>query len=120
MKNKKCKHIKEDGKQCKAYAQKGSLFCYTHDPDKSRERALAVKSGGIITSQRPVRVTKVRDVRRFVTRTMNEVRKGEIDVKVANALFYGSNVLIKAFEISEIEDRLGSVEKLVMERRSYK
>lgn len=59
MKDKKCTHVKDDGKRCRAYAQRDSLFCFSHDPGKSEQRVLAVKSGGIVTSQRPVRIIRV-------------------------------------------------------------
>jgi len=122
--DKKCQFIKPDGSRCNAYAQTGSLLCFTHDPDKAQERAIAHRAGGLANKIKadlePITIEKSKDVVRLITRTMNELRQGQVDIRIANALFYGANVLLKAFEITEITERLESVEKVIfIEKRSF-
>ena len=49
--------------------------------------------------------------------TINQVRKGQIDPRVANAVGYLSNILIKALEQTEMEKRIEGLEALVRERQ---
>ena len=125
MIDKRCQFLKPNGDRCHAYAQTGGLFCFTHDPDKVQERAIAHRAGGLANKIKadlaPITIEKSRDVVSLITRTMNELRQGKVDIKIANALFYGANVLLKAFEIAEITERLESVERAIfIEKRSYK
>ena len=125
MIDKRCQFLKPNGDRCNAYAQTGGLFCFTHDPDKAQERAIAHRAGGLANKIKadlaPITIEKSRDVVSLITRTMNELRQGKVDIKIANALFYGANVLLKAFEIAEITERLESVERAIfIEKRSFK
>jgi len=49
--------------------------------------------------------------------TINQVRKGQIGPRVANAVGYLSNILIKALEQTEMEKRIEGLEALVRERQ---
>lgn len=112
---KQCNHFKADGLQCGAPRQKNSPFCFTHDPDKANERMLAWKAGGhakrILPELKPIKLDKPRDAVKLLAQTINEVRKGEIDPRIATAIFYGANTLLKAFELAELEDRLDAIER---------
>ena len=124
MTEKRCQHIKPDGQRCNAFAQINSLFCFTHDPDKAKERTIAHRAGGLANKIKadltPITIEKSKDVVKLITSTMNELRQGKVDIKIANALFYGANVLLKAFEMAEITERLESVERAVfIETRRY-
>ena len=57
------------------------------------------------------------DVVALISETINQVRKGMIDPRVANSVGYLANVLIKAFEQDELETRIERLEAL-LERRS--
>ncbi len=123
--NKRCQFLRPSGERCNAYAQTNSLFCFTHDPDKAQERAIAHRAGGLANKIKanlaPITIEKSKDVVSLITRTMNELRQGKVDIRIANALFYGANVLLKAFEIAEITERLESVERAIfIEKREYK
>ena len=124
MTEKRCQHIKPDGQRCNAFAQSNSLLCFSHDPDKAQERAIAHRAGGLANKIKadltPITIEKSKDVVKLITSTMNELRQGKVDIKIANALFYGANVLLKAFEMTEITSRLESVERAVfIETRRY-
>jgi len=60
-----------------------------------------------------VKVADCRDVVKLIGATINQVRKGELDPRVANAVGYLANVLIKAVEQSETERRLDELEAIV-------
>ena len=64
-----------------------------------------------------VNVEDCGDVVVLISETINQVRKGTIDPRVANAVGYLANVLIKAFEQDELETRIERLEAL-LERRN--
>lgn len=63
-----------------------------------------------------VKVADCRDVVILISQTINQVRKGQVDPRVANAVGYLANILIKAVEQGELEGRLAEVEALVKAR----
>ena len=119
-----CQATKADGSSCQAAALAGSGFCFFHDPAKAAERQAAQSSGG---SQNRVRtlapdtpdvsVDDCGTAVRLLSDTINQVRKGQIDPRVANAVGYLSNILIKALEQTEMEKRIEGLEALVRERQ---
>ena len=42
----KCQETKADGTRCRANAQRGTEYCFFHDPTKARERTAAREAGG--------------------------------------------------------------------------
>jgi hypothetical protein len=50
---------------------------------------------------------------RLILETINQVRKGAIDPRVANAVGYLANVVIKALEQDELEARIKKLEALL-------
>jgi len=53
-----------------------------------------------------------------IPETINQVRKGQIDPRVANAVGYLANVLIRAVEQGDLEKRLDDLEAVVKNQRS--
>jgi hypothetical protein len=56
------------------------------------------------------RLVDARDVVRLLAETANQVRRGEIDPKVANSVGYLGSLLMKAIHETEIESRLAKLE----------
>ena len=115
----KCKFIKSDGEECKANAMKESEFCFTHNPDMEDERMSAVRRGG--SSPRKtyeplpeVKIENTKDVVNLLSLTISEVRAGSVELRVANCIGYLSGHLIKAFEVSTLEERLVKLEKIMV------
>jgi hypothetical protein len=54
----------------------------------------------------------VDDVKRLLSVTLNEIRRGDIDVQIGRALIYGSQVLLNVFEQSDLEQRIRKLEEL--------
>jgi len=129
MSNKQCKFNKLDGKQCEAWAMTKSDYCFAHNPDVKEKRKLAVSSGGSQKLKRldePLPEIMVKDivtVKNLLEDTINRVRAGEMDARIANTLGFLSNHFLSALKMEkdwELEGRLEKIEKLVLERKIYK
>jgi hypothetical protein len=64
-----------------------------------------------------VKVENGADVVKLLSETINQVRRGEIDPRVANAVGYLSNIVLSATGQRELENRLAELETLVKNRR---
>jgi hypothetical protein len=125
MKTKKgCRASKQDGSACGATALSGSEFCFFHDPSKASDRRAAQSLGGqgnrirTLSEATPdVKIENSADVVALICETINQVRKGCIDPRVANAVGYLANLATKAMEQNELETRIAKLEGL-FERRT--
>jgi len=121
---KPCRAMKPDGSRCQAAALPGSGFCFFHDPAKAEDRRAAQAFGGsqnrmkTLADDAPdLKIEGCEDVVRLISTTINQVRKGQLDPRVANAIGYLANVLIKAVEQGEVERRLADLEAAVQAPR---
>jgi len=117
----KCKFIKPDDNQCEANAMENSQYCFSHNPEVSEEKKLAVIKGGLSPKKNnldllPLEIKNVQDVVNLLEDTINKVRSGKMPVNIANCIGYLSGHLIKALESSEIEERLEELEKIVFKK----
>jgi len=122
---KPCLAMKPDGSRCQAAALPGSDLCFFHDPARAEERRDAQALGGrqnrmktLDASAPDIRVEDCEDVVMLISDTINQVRKGQIDPRVANAVGYLANVLIRAVEQGAMEKRLAELEAIVKVPRS--
>jgi hypothetical protein len=115
-----CGSVTKDGSPCTARRVSGSQFCFFHDPKNGNKRERGRKAGG--RKNRPlalprttpeVRLGDSNDVVHLLADTINQVRRGEIDPKVANAVGYLANLMLKAQERGEAEGRLAVLEAAV-------
>ena len=97
----RCKATTAGGSTCQAIALPESDYCFFHDPSKATERRAAQAQGGrqnrlktLNAAVPDVRVEDCGDVVALISETINQVRKGVIDPRVANAVGYLANVLI--------------------------
>ena len=119
----KCRAKKPDGSRCLAAAQPKSDFCFFHDPSTAAKRREAQALGGrqnrmktLDESAPDVKVQDAGDVATLISETINQVRKGKIDPRVANAVGYLSNILVKAVEQDKLETRIERLEALLESR----
>lgn len=119
-----CQAKTADGSGCQAAALAGSDFCFFHDPDRAADRREANAAGGrrgrmktLDADADDVRVESCRDVVRLLSDTINQVRKGDLDPRVANAIGYLANVLIRAAEQGDLEKRIEDLEAAVQKDR---
>ena len=113
---KKCQFIKSDGQGCMANAMKESGYCFTHNPLMETERQLALSKGGSAPRKAyealpEVKIENTKDVVNLLSMTISEVRAGKVELRVANCIGYLSGHLIKAFEMSDFEERIDRIEK---------
>jgi len=115
-----CQNVKSDRGRCRARPVSGSPFCFFHDPAKGQEREAAQRAGGlrnklaVLPSTTPDAVLVTgKDVVQLLGKAINQVLRGEIDPKVANAVGYLGGLLMKAIHETELEVRLAALERAV-------
>ncbi len=122
MASARCSHAHADGRPCGGYAVAGSRFCFTHEPDLASDRDEARRRGGqagrvATLPESDVRVRSLSDVLVLVEETINDVRTGRVDVRVANAVGYLANIGIRAIEQGDLADRLEALEAVLAPER---
>jgi len=118
--NKTCSATKPDQSKCQAAAIPGSGLCYFHDPSYADKRQEAQAQGGrqnrlktLGDSAPDVKIEDSGDVITLLVQTINQVRKGQMDPKAANAMGYLANIIIKALEQNNFETRIEQLEALL-------
>jgi len=118
-----CKKVKEDSEQCNANAMKDSEFCYTHNPDiPPEEKKEAQAKGGanravIIDKALPeIPVVDVEGVVLLLADTVNQVRSGRMNIKVANCLGTLAGQLVKALELAKYAGKIDLLEAMLKKR----
>jgi hypothetical protein len=120
----KCKSQKKNGSRCGANAQPSNGLCVFHDPDKASDGRRARRAGGIARSRggtvlpsdtpdHPLGNTK--DLSAFLADSINQLRRGQLDPRVANGVGYLSSVLLRALEQGPLEERLAKIEAALAE-----
>jgi hypothetical protein len=122
MKNykKRCKALKPDGLQCRAAALPQSENCFFHEPSKAAERREAQASGGrtnriktLDAGMPDAKIHNCRDALGLISETISQVRRGQIDPRVANSIGYLANIAIELFQESDFETRIEKLERLI-------
>jgi predicted urease superfamily metal-dependent hydrolase len=114
----KCAHIKANKERCGGYAVSKSKYCFAHDPAQASKRRNAQRKGGeagrvATLPESSLSVRKMSDVLELMETTINDVRTGRLDVKVANAIGYLANVSVKVIQQTDIEARLEALESVL-------
>jgi hypothetical protein len=114
----RCEHVRRNGEPCRGYAVTGSRFCFAHDPVQAPKRDEARRRGGEAGKIEPLSessliVRSMGDVLELIERTINDVRAGRVDVRVANAVGYLANVSVKVIQQTDIEARLEALESVL-------
>jgi hypothetical protein len=102
----------------------GSEYCYAHNPTISHEEKMREwGKGGIGQIARveeplpPMKLETTEDVIMLLGDTINRVRAGGLDVRIANCIGVLSGHLLKAFEITELKEKLEIIETAVLKKR---
>lgn len=117
MNKNKCQFILNTGKKCNAFHLKGKKYCFSHDPDNREAKHIAVTKGGLVKDivihkkLKDVQVIKSEDVVKLLITTINEVRCGDLDPRIANTIGYLAGHLLKAFEIADLTMRVEKLEE---------
>ena len=111
-----CKFIKKDGSPCKAHAIKDSDFCFFHTNAENAKTAgqMGGKQGRHkVLFESNLSLKSTEEVTQLLEKTINEVRRGDLDKSIANCVGYLSGVLLKCLEQSELEQRISKIEEAV-------
>ena len=116
-----CQAVKPDGTRCKAAALPGSDYCFFHDPSLAAERRAAQSAGGsrikTLAADAPeVQVADTRDVVSLISETINQVRRGQVDPRVANSVGYLAAILLRAVEQGTLEGKVAELEAIIKAR----
>ena len=124
---KRCRFIKTDKQKCKAWAMTDNEFCYLHNPDISEAEKKEIQSKGgqankikVLEPLEPITLKRGDDVILLLEDTINKVRAGKMDLRVANCMGYLAGHLIKAIEITKLENRVEIIERAILERRTIR
>ena len=119
---KKCEFKKSNGERCGAEAQTGNRLCVFHNPETAAEGRRARRAGGV-NRTRPVAVLRADtpdhplgnscEVSSLLADSINRLRRGELDPRVANGIGYLASILLRALEQGSIEERLAQLEAIV-------
>jgi len=123
-----CDFVKEDGTRCKNPTREGSALCWWHDPKKVTERLEAAAAGGrargpkTLPPETPyVELRSGADLARLIELTVNQIRRGEIDYRIAFAM--APYVSVQRAILSDVaEERLTALEQALEnagERRGF-
>ena len=112
----KCQQI-INSKQCGANAMKDSNFCYLHNPNiKIEDKRDSQIRGGlnrnlkISQPLRSIEINNAKDITQLLADTINQVREGKLDCRIANTIGFLAGITLKSFEISELEERIEKIE----------
>jgi hypothetical protein len=115
----KCHFRKKNGTRCGANAQPANGLCIFHDPAKASEGRRARRAGGIARSRAAAVLPSgtpdhplgnTQEVSTFLADSINQLRRGQLDPRVANGMGYLSSVLLRALEQGPLEERLAKIE----------
>lgn len=129
-----CKATRRDGQPCTAQARDGRAFCFFHDPDKTAQaREAQAKGGSKKLTLKPQDVKPWRgqatgdvtvmksptpaDLVNLLADTIDEVKTGKVDPKVANATGYLVGIMVRVLEYDALEERLAALEEAVTRRK---
>ncbi len=117
MDKKICSASKTDGSKCTVVALPDSDCCVFHDPSRADQRREAQSLGGrgnrmrILAEDTPdIKIECSADITGLLCQTINQVRKGEVDPKIANSVGYLASIAMAAVERNELEKRIKKLE----------
>ncbi len=104
----------------------GDEYCYLHNPSVSDEEKHDARSRGgkenqitVISPQPPLKLTSAKDAIVLLEETINGVRAGKLDVKIANCLGFLTDKLLKAYEVAELSDKVEIMERFLEKRKGH-
>ena len=118
-----CKATNKNGEPCKAQAMGDSDYCYRHNPDISDEEKLQASAMGgakltkrrleqqVATAQDDTDIKSLNGIVDLIEGNITDVRLGNIDPKVSNAIVQNLNVLLKVYELGILDARMRRLEE---------
>ena len=119
---KPCAMMKSDGTPCGGFAVNGSEHCFAHANPNGWAEANHRGGQAIKKNSNPLPALPLQQPTQVVVLladTINRVRAGELDLRVANCIGYLAGHLTRAIETAELDDRLKAIESVMAGRKSY-
>jgi hypothetical protein len=114
----KCKHIKSNGEPCGGFAPEGSQYCWRHNPKISpiTKKAASAKGGkmhrpDITKINQDLNITSTQDISALLIDTIKNLRNGVFNTRIGTAIGYLAFILVRTYELTEIETKLIELEK---------
>jgi hypothetical protein len=122
----KCRLRKKNGSRCSANAQPAIGLCVFHDPARASDGHRARRAEGLSRTRSTVLAPDTPDhplgttteIARLLGDSINQIRLGELDPRVANAMGYMASVLLKALQQGPVEERLAYLEAILVKSSS--
>jgi len=70
------------------------------------------KAGGIPPKKYHIHLRSAEDLKRLMSVSINELRRGEINPVVAGKIFYGCTVMLQIFEQIDLNNQLKKLEQI--------
>ena len=114
-----CEHRLPTGKRCRAHARTNDRFCFFHSAATLADRGRARRAGGVARSRGAAVLPKdtqdlplvgTRDICALLAESINQVRRGQLDPRVANAVGYLASILLGALQQGPLEERMERLE----------
>ena len=105
--------------RCREKALTKDRVCFFHSPTKNQERRQARQAGGVSRSQKTTvlppdtedqRLQSPTDVCDLLGDTINQVRRGLLDSRIATTVGYLAAALLRGMEHGHLDDRLTRIE----------
>jgi hypothetical protein len=103
----------------------GYDFCFHHEASVEGARAAAKAAGGrkgstkvLPAETEDAPLDTVGDVKTLLGQTINQIRRGELDVKTSNAVGYLAGILLKCIEVADLQTQIDELTTLAHEQRS--
>ena len=118
----RCTGKTRTGKKCSCRPITGSDFCFFHDPRRASERKNAQSAGGRRgrtsapkRSDWPVelQLATPEDVRQLVSHLISGLLNREIEPRICNSAGYLAQIVLKAVDQVEVENRLAKLEAIL-------
>jgi hypothetical protein len=116
MSQTKCSARTKQGNDCRAAAVAGTAFCALHgDPERAAELGrMGGRRNRHYVDTEPVTITPPstpEDVKNLLAQAMADVLAKKLDPRVASTITYMSGSLLKAFESTDLEQRMARIEE---------
>jgi hypothetical protein len=124
----RCKGTRTDGQPCGMAPLVDSDYCWTHDPANADAAAEARRVGGLRRKKEGTvagafnfgGLDNVQDIRRLIEIAILDMLTLENSIQRGRVLAYLGQVALKALEVGEVQDRLQTLEELVLARRTVR